>query len=164
MQPVVLAAPIRVRLAEGLQSRMSRPPTFALAVILHLLGALSAAAEGVDVTLVTLKSQDSGCLASMDLRNDWQQDIIHFSIDLYLLDRDGNPLERQIVDIAPLPSGRVTAAALPLSTACGRIDAVRIIGIPDCRLEGGRRQEDCFSTLTARSGELTAATVEARRN
>lgn len=125
--------------------------------------ALPAAADGLNIAMRKLSALEKGCRADLELANGWRRDLVRFAIDIYILDKNGQALERQVVDIAPLPAGRTTRAQFPLHSACADIGGLRIVAIPSCRLEGDTRRRDCLADLTVQPDTVTPITVEARR-
>ena len=122
-----------------------------------------ASSEGLQIGLRQLAELDGGCRADLSLRNDWQRDFVHFSIDLYILARTGEALERQIVDIAPLPANSTTKLNLPLGIACNEIAELRIAAVPNCRLEGDRGDRRCLANLSAREGSPVPVSIGLKR-
>lgn len=137
-------------------------PILFLALTLEFT-ASPAFADGLKLGLQRLEALQAGCRADLSLRNDWKRDFVRFSIDIYILDKNGEALERQIIDIAPLPAGRVTKAQLPLNTACAAIGELRIVAIPSCRLQGESQNRDCLSNLSVRDGTPVPVTIHAKR-
>jgi hypothetical protein len=137
--------------------------TFATAISLSLLTFSSLLAGGLEIGLTHLQANGNDCRAELNLRDEWPHDIIHFSIDLYILDLEGEAVERQIVDIAPLPPGRDTRAVLPMDTVCSNIGELRIVATPRCRLSVKPAPPDCVAHLRTRSGSNVKVTAKAWR-
>jgi hypothetical protein len=127
------------------------------------LSPLPAAADGLEIGLQRLAALDGGCRADLGLHNGWRRDFVRFSIDLYILDRNGKALERQIVDIAPLPAGRTIKAPLPLASACAEIGGLHIVATPSCRLAGEKQNRDCLADLSVREDTAVPLTVQVKR-
>lgn len=153
----------RTRVQKGLPSRMRKFLTISTIALISGFTALPASADGLNLGLRRLAALDAGCRADLSIRNDWKRDFVRFSIDIYILDRNGEALERQIIDIAPLPAGRVTEAQLPLSIACAAIGELRIVATPSCRLEDESQNRDCLGNLSVWDGDPVPVTIHATR-
>lgn len=114
-------------------------------------------AAGLDLELANTEDGPQGCVATVLINNHLDRTLDRFRLDLLLFDGAGKQFDRLIIDLAPLPHDRITAAAIPLhGGACADISRVLVYGVPACRSQGqnggqgkSRPAMDCLSTLAA---------------
>jgi len=113
--------------------------------LLALPGA-SAAADGLRIALTALQPAGDVCAVTLLVDNRFTKALDRFSIDLFAFDTDGAPIDRTLLDMAPLPTG-TSNVAVPMSVSCAGIARLLIHDIPTCRIEGISVMRDCHDGL-----------------
>ncbi|MBT7755556.1 MAG: hypothetical protein HN726_05205 [Candidatus Magasanikbacteria bacterium] len=120
-----------------------------LAAFLWLAPHSAAAEPGAGLNLELNKTNDSprGCMTTLLIGNGLGQTLDRFRLDLVLFDAKNAPIDRLLIDLAPLPAGRTTIASLSLHDGpCANISRILLREIPACRGRDGSAL-DCLAGL-----------------
>jgi hypothetical protein len=110
-------------------------------------------AEANSLTLELNKVTDSpqGCLATLLIGNKLERNLDRFRLDLVLFNGKGVLFDRVLIDLAPLPRGRITVASFPLVPGtCTGGSRILLQDVPACRAEG-QKEMDCLSGIAVSS-------------
>lgn len=121
----------------------------ALSAIALSATATMAKAE-VGIELNKLEGNDSGCLAYMLINNASDAELDSLVLDLYTFDGNGIIGENLAVQLAPIPSSKLSVKGVQFGAACDGIARILVNSVPACT-SAGAPVEGCAASLTLSS-------------